>query len=377
MFWDEPFIFSLLQSVVKEIIELYRSVVIQIATPYSKGTGFYVKSHNVIITNEHVVRGNKEVVIDNSHFKRQLVKVLFIDVNYDLAFLSVPDEVEIPSVNFGKQTSIKEGDTVVAIGHPFGLKYTTTQGIISSTLYQQNDITYIQHDAALNPGNSGGPLLNMDGEIVGVNTFMIRDGKNIGFSLPVNYLEESILAYKSGDGKTGARCVSCSNLVFETGEEIKYCPFCGAKITLPSFEEEYEPVGISKTIEELLVDIGYNVKLSRRGPNNWEVHQGSAKINITYHEKTGLIIGDAFLCNLPKENIGPLYEYLLKQNYQVEGLTFSVNPKGQEIILSLLIYDRYLNLDTGIQLFKHLFEKADHYDDILVDEFGAIWKQED
>lgn len=361
----------------KEIIELYRNIVIQIATPYSKGTGFYIKEYDMIVTNEHVVRGNREVVIDSSQFKRQLVEVVFVDAMHDLAFLSAPKMTEIPDVNLGFIKSVKEGDNVVAIGHPFGLKYTTTQGIISSTYHQQNDITYLQHDAALNPGNSGGPLLNMNGEIVGINTFMIRDGENIGFSLPINYLKETILEFQKGDNRSGARCTSCSNIVFDTGKAQKYCLHCGAKLTLPAYEEDYEPVGVSKTIEELLHATGHNVKLSRRGPNNWEIHQGSAKINITYHEKTGLIIGDAFLCNLPKEHIGPLYEYLLKQNYLIEGLTFSVNPKGHDIILSLLIYDRYLNVDTGIQLFKHLFEKADHYDDILVDEFGAIWKQDE
>ena len=361
----------------KEIIELYRNVVIQIATPYSKGTGFYIKDSHLIVTNEHVVRGNKEVVIDNSQFARQLTGVLFVDAMHDLAFLAVPKTVTIPTIKLGDLAKVKEGDHAIAIGHPFGLKYTTTQGIISSTHHQQNDITYLQHDAALNPGNSGGPLLNMSGEVIGVNTFMIRDGENIGFSLPVNYLIETVKAFQIGEGKSGTRCTSCSNLVFDKGKEKKYCPHCGAKITLPPYEEIYEPVGVSKTIEGFLAKTGHDVKLSRRGPNNWEINQGSAKINITYHEKTGLIIGDAFLCNLPKENIGPLYEYLLKQNYLIEGLTFSVNPKGQDIILSLLIYDRYLNIDTGVELFKHLFEKADHYDDILVDEFGAIWKQDD
>ena len=363
----------------KEIIELYRSVVIQIATPYSKGTGFYIKEYDLIVTNEHVVRGNKEVVIDSNLFERQLSTVLFVDAMHDLAFLSIPKTktMDIPSIELGEAIRVQEGDAAIAIGHPFGLKYTSTQGIISNTHHQQNDINYLQHDAALNPGNSGGPLLNMVGQVIGINTFMIRNGENIGFSLPINYVKETIFSYQKGQGKSGARCLACSNIVFDTGKKQKYCPHCGAKLTLPAYEEAYEALGVSKTIEELLLTTGHDVRLSRRGPNNWEIHQGSAKINITYHEKTGLIIGDAFLCNLPKEHIGPLYEYLLKQNYLIEGLTFSVNPKGQDIILSLLIYDRYLNVDTGIQLFEHLFEKADHYDDILVDEFGAIWKQEE
>ena len=93
----------------KEIIELFRNVVIQIATPYSKGTGFYVKEYNLIVTNEHVVRGNKEVVIDSSRFDRQLATVLFVDAKHDLAFLSVPNSVEIPNIQMGVIDKVKEG----------------------------------------------------------------------------------------------------------------------------------------------------------------------------------------------------------------------------------------------------------------------------
>ena len=122
----------------------------------------------------------------------------------------------------------------------------------------------------------------------------------------------------------------------------------------------------------MLEKAGHNVQLSRRGPNNWEMQKGSAKINISYYEKTGLITGDAYLCLLPQRNIKKLYEYLLRQNYETESLTFSI--KEQDIILSLLIYDRYLNVDTGLKLFEHLFERADYYDNILVEEYGALWK---
>ena len=360
----------------QNIIEQFKAYVIQIATPYSKGTGFYVADFDLIVTNEHVVRGNREVVVDNVHFDRQMVRVMFIDTLHDLAFLAAPIGKSEAGAELGKAQSVQQGDKVIAVGHPFGLKYTTTQGIISSTYQQTNDITYLQHDAALNPGNSGGPLLNDTGKVVGVNTFMLRDGENIGFSLPVHYLRETLKAFEAGQGRPGIRCASCSNLVFDQGINEKYCLHCGAKIVLPSYEELYEPVGVSRTLEELFAEIGCAVELSRRGPNNWEIQQGSAKINVTYHEKSGLIIGDAHLCNLPKERIGPLYEYLLKQNYSIEGLTFSINPKGQDIILSLLIYDRYLNVATGVRLFRHLFEKADHYDNILVEQYGATWKSE-
>ena len=359
----------------RDIIERYRDIVIQIATPYNTGTGFYLSGPNLIVTNEHVVRGNRNVVVEGNSFDKQLVQVLYTDPKYDLAFLEINSLSSLPKAELANGVEPVQGDQIVAIGHPFGLKYTATQGIISNTNHIQDDIQYIQHDAALNPGNSGGPLVDKSGLVIGVNTFVIRDGNSIGFSLPVHYLASSLKEYLEGEREVGTRCESCSNIVFAAETEQKYCPNCGAKVELPSSVEEYEPVGISKTIEEIVDKARHDVRLSRRGPNNWQILEGSAKVNISYYEKTGLITGDAYLCLLPKKNIKPLYEYLLRLNYELDGLTFSI--KGQDIILSLLIYDRYLNADTGLKLFKHLFAKADHYDNILVEEYGAQWKNED
>ncbi|MEL6989311.1 MAG: trypsin-like peptidase domain-containing protein, partial [Bacteroidota bacterium] len=317
-----------------DYIEKYRDAVVQIATPYSTGTGFYLKSYDLIITNEHVVRGNREAVIDGKLFEKQITTVLYVDQRFDLAFLGAPSNKDaLPDLPLDASLKIKEGEAVIAVGHPFGLKYTATKGIISNTRHSQNELNYLQHDAALNPGNSGGPLINDEGYVIGVNTFIIRDGNNIFFSLPINYLTETISEFKKGDGQIGVRCYSCSNLVFESTIDSGYCPHCGSKLELPSEAEKYEPVGLKKTIEDLLGKLNYKVDLSRRGPNNWEVIQGSAKINISYYEKTGMIIGDAHLCLLPKDNIQAIYEFLLKENFNMDGLTFSV--KGQDIILSL------------------------------------------
>lgn len=356
------------------IIDRYRHIIVQIATPYSKGTGFYLSPYNLIVTNEHVVRDNREVVIEGKSFPRQLSTVLFLDEKYDLAFLKAPENIDLPEVEIGGQSGISEGDTVLAVGHPLGLAFTFTKGIISNKSQASGSLSYIQHDAALNPGNSGGPLIDAEGRIIGVNTFIIKDGTNIGFSLPVNYLKQTIEAFQAGQGQLGIRCAACMNIIFEPEAEQNYCPHCGARVVFPSQIEEYEAIGIAKTIEEMLEQSGHHVRLSRRGPNNWEIREGSAKILISYHEESGLIVGDAYLCLLPKQNIKPIYEFLLRQNATSDGLTFSINPQGQDIILSLLIYDRYLNVDVGIKLFQHLFERADYYDNVLVETYGAYWK---
>ena len=341
--------------------------------PYSTGTGFYIHDYNIIVTNEHVIRDNKEVVINGLDIKKQLTRVIYIDHKFDLAILEVPADLSIPKANLGIDFNLVEGDSVLAIGHPFGLEYSATRGIVSSTIHKKDDIHYIQHDAALNPGNSGGPLVNNLGDIIGVNTFIFRDGNNIGFSLPINYLKESIDAFMSLNVFEAVRCPSCVNIVGQKQMEGNYCAFCGTKVLLPSRVEDYEPVGISATLEHMLSELDYDVAISRRGPNHWEVQKGSATINISYYEKNGLIIGDAYLCKIPQEEIKKLYKFLLQQNYSLKGLGFSV--KENDIILSLLIYDQYLNTKTALHLFNYLFEKADELDDILVDRFGAKWRE--
>ena len=359
----------------KEVIEKFQGVIVQIATPYSTGTGFLLVQHGLIVTNEHVVRNNKSVLIYGKNFKKQLTDVVFFDKKHDLAFLNLPDSEKLPTVTLKEgEDAIKEGEKVVAIGHPYGLKYTATQGIVSNTYHVLDEITFIQHDAALNPGNSGGPLVNEKSEIVGINTFILRDGENLGFSLPSRYITSTISDFKKGGNDYGARCASCMNIIFEKEKDGKYCIHCGSKIELPSSIEEFEPAGMPKTIEMMLEKLDYDVRICRRGPNSWEMQKGSAKIRVSYFEKNGLVIGDAFLCLLPSKDIKRIYEFILRQNYSLEGLTISV--KGQDIILSLLIYDRYFNSETGLKLFKNLFVQADHLDNILVEEYGARWKED-
>lgn len=358
-----------------DFVETYRSVIVQIATPYSTGTGFYLRDKNLIVTNHHVVEGNRNVVIEGSRFKKQLAQVRYVDQKYDLAFLSGPQEPgDLPVVRLGIDKQLRERDTVTAIGHPFGLKFSLKSGIVSNTAEVMNGIPYLHIDAALNPGNSGGPLVDDDGAVVGVNTFVMRDGDNTGFSLPVRYLFDSLEGFEKAGAILSARCTACLNVVTETQVDNHRCSHCGNKIEMPNQVDEYLPSGVAKSVENLIEKIGHDVLLSRSGPNAWEIKQGSATILVSYHDKSGLISADTVLCELPKENIKPLYEYLLRENYTNEGVTLSL--KDQDIVLSLLIFDRYLNEDTGKKMLTQLFEKADYYDNVLVEQFGAVWKAE-
>lgn len=362
-------------AMMKHIIDTYKDIVIQIATHYSTGTGFCLQAQKIIVTNEHVVRGNSEVIVQSTFFPKQLTTVVYSDIKYDIALLALPfdDSQGVPDVSLHSDTDtmMDEGDIVVSVGHPFGLEYAATQGIISNLRHRRNEISYIQHDAALNPGNSGGPLLNEKGDIIGINTFVIREGQNMGFALPAQYVNDTIAAYLQGNKKRATRCPACRISVYEdTIQQKKYCPNCGTTIELPQKEETFAPAGIPKTIEDVLTKMGYNVRLARVGPQSWRLQKGSANITVSYYEKKGIILCEALLALLPQQNIAAIYAYLLKQNYFLERFTFST--EGQNIVLSLMIEDKYLNIHVVKTLLTDLFEKADYYDDILIETYGSI-----
>ncbi|HVG41224.1 MAG TPA: serine protease, partial [Chitinophagaceae bacterium] len=108
----------------QQIIELYRPAIIQIATQGSTGTGFYVKEYDLIVTNEHVVSKNAEVTIAGRPFERTLARVWYTDKKHDLSFLQPPAGIDIPEIKLGEYITAKDGEVVVAIGHPYGLNYT-------------------------------------------------------------------------------------------------------------------------------------------------------------------------------------------------------------------------------------------------------------
>jgi serine protease Do len=358
----------------QQIIELYRPAIIQIATQSSTGTGFYVKEFDLIITNEHVVAKNAEITIAGRTFERRLARVWYTDKKHDLAFLQPPADVQIPEIKLGDYNTVKDGDVVVAIGHPFGLNYTATQGVISKADRVREGVKYIQIDAAINPGNSGGPLVNKSGEVIGVNSFIIRGGDNLGFALPVSYVSEALQLYLPHRGDPSTRCHSCNYLVLATNiDSGKYCPYCGTEVKLPQLpEREAKPVGIAKTVEEILSELGKDVKLARDGHNNWSVKEGAAKIKINYNPENFFVAGDAYLCQLPADTaqIKPLYKFMLDENYSMKD-SLVLSCAKQSIVLSCIMYDLDMTKENGLEMFRNLFKQADYYDQLLEREYGC------
>jgi len=356
----------------QKILESYIENIIQIMTPYGTGTGFIID--DLIVTNSHVVSGLKEVVISAKKVKRTIATVIYDDPYYDLAFIKYDFEKPKNPLTLALQ-NVEDGDTTIAIGHPYGLNYTATEGIVSRASRLQGDLEYIQIDAAINPGNSGGPLLNTAGEVTGVNTFIIQNANNLGFSLPYFYLREALDEFKALKVENIIKCPSCKNLIPEESIQNDYCGECGVKLETARLRRKgYNPTGPTKLLEEILDSLGINVTLSRRSQASWRIDEGSARIDINYYDN-GIIIGDSKLCAIPSKEIDKVYDYLLQENSKLSYLQFSINENS--IYLSYLIIDSSLTKEEGSTAIKRLLENSNKYDDILINKYGAIKQKRD
>jgi serine protease Do len=156
----------------------------------SLGSGFIIDPSGIVVTNNHVIDGADEITVtlqDNTTLKAKLIGH---DDRWDLAVLKVTPDKPLPSVHFGDSDAARVGDWVLAIGNPFGLGGTVTAGIVSARgrdIQQGPYDDFIQTDAAINRGNSGGPLFNMAGEVIGINTAILSPSGGsigLGFSIP-------------------------------------------------------------------------------------------------------------------------------------------------------------------------------------------------
>jgi serine protease Do len=204
----------------------------------SLGSGFVIDASGLVVTNNHVIEGADEIIINFPNgTKLKVDKVLGKDAKTDLALLKVTPKKPLPFVKFGDSAKLRVGDWVMAIGNPFGLGGSLTVGVVSA---KQRDINsgpydeYIQTDAAINKGNSGGPLFNMAGDVIGVNTAIISPtggSIGIGFAVPsdtaINVVDQ---LQKFGETRRGWLGVKIQSLTDDIADSLELKESKGALI---------------------------------------------------------------------------------------------------------------------------------------------------
>ncbi|MBS3076358.1 trypsin-like peptidase domain-containing protein [Candidatus Pacearchaeota archaeon] len=170
------------------IIEDAIKSVVTIRTDVGQGTGFIITDDGYIVTNAHVLVGGKTITAITYEQENLPAKFIGYNADYDIALLKIDKSVQ--SIEIGNSDELQIGEKVIAIGNPLGLQFSVSEGIVSAINRPgANGINaYIQTDAALNPGNSGGPLINKQGEVIGINNFKIGGGESLGFALESKYI---------------------------------------------------------------------------------------------------------------------------------------------------------------------------------------------
>ena len=287
------------------------------------GSCFYLKSYNLFVTNYHVVNGFHTVAIHDNDRNPYLAKVVLVNPSLDIALLAVDaDFSALPELSLAADDSLAIGGKVSVAGYPYGMPFTVTEGSVSSPKQLMEGKYYIQTDAAVNPGNSGGPIFNENSEVVGVTVSKFTNADNMGFGVRVEALRKLLESVDEVDRNTfQVQCDSCDELI---SEEEEFCPSCG----------------------EIRIFVYENTYLFAVSP-----------INL-----------------LPKKEVERVLDYILSEDFA----PYKLGIEGRQIYMAYRIHLSDLTEESEDEIRTNLVNlafKADDMDNMLVEQFGCEFSE--
>lgn len=346
--------------------ELSKAIV-RVATAEGTGSGFYLKDKHVVVTNHHVVGTSRAVSLETQAKDRVTAKVIFVNPVADIALLEPNGEIDAPELQLAMDDALQNSQKVAVLGFPFGMPFTVTEGIVSSPNQLMNGRKYIQTDAAVNPGNSGGPLVNEDGQVVGITTAKFNGADNVGFAIPVRDLLDDLQSLdENKERKFSAKCPSCGAVLFE---KVDYCPNCGDDLQHEKIFEAEQTNPLAEFVEAALQEQGIDPISARNGFNFWEFYQGSALIRVFVYQQNYLYATSP-LAKLPKEKLEDFYRYLLSDSEY--PYRYGIDKNLVYVSFRTDLEDIRGPRKAEIQkMLAGLAAKADELDNRLVEEFGC------
>jgi hypothetical protein len=343
----------------------------KIITASGTGTGFKVAGHDFLITNYHVVEGSKLVAVEDHHKNRFLAEVIMVNPEVDLAFLNVNDLKNSDSnITINPNITVENTQKVYINGFPFGMPFTVTEGIISSPNQPMRGRNFVQTDAAVNPGNSGGPMTNENGELIGVTTSKFTQADNVGFGIKHTDVLKEINDFTFTDNKYRVKCNSCDSY---TDHKAEFCDNCGNSINKSVFEE-FEKSRFANFTEEALTDLGANPILCRAGRDFWEFHQGSALVRI-FTVNDNYLFATSPLNKLPKQNLKELLTYINSNPVP----PYQLGVYENKIFISYRTHLSDIYSDRKDEIKKYIVNlalKADELDDFFMNTYACEMSME-
>ena len=195
---------------------------------FSLGSGFIINEQGYILTNAHVIMNATDIrVVLSEGGKEYPAKIVGADRITDTALIRIEPDHLLTALFLGNSDGLRIGEMVMAIGNPLGLQHSVTSGIVSATErvspgLNEKLLDFIQTDSAINPGSSGGPLVNLHGEVVGINTAMVTQAQSIGFAIPINTVKKVMPMLVLGNAERGWLGVQAVPLMPDKAFELKY-----------------------------------------------------------------------------------------------------------------------------------------------------------
>ena len=317
--------------------ERLKSSVVGIRTPTGIGTGFCVLPNGLIVTNLHVVgyTGRVHVGVE----EKVPARVVHVDSKHDIAFVVTDEDLGLTPLKVGDSEALTPGQPVIAVGHPHGFSFTVTQGILSATARRVNGVAYLQTDAALNPGNSGGPLLGKNGRAIGVNTWVGRDGQNLGFAVPIHLIISDLKRFRGPveEIREMSPLYSCRECDASFDPRDDHCLACGAVVP---FSGDYSMLGRpapfvrgERQVIALIDHLGYVPHEYCVRAGFWRIPSHTGDVWIALDDSGDYVSFGSYLTKLPARNHEAFFRYLLTLNDQTMG-HFRLSLSGDVVTLS-------------------------------------------
>ncbi len=350
---------------------IFEQSIFKVNTASGSGTSFYLKDKGVFVTNYHVVGPYKQVSLQDKKGSRYLANVILVNPHEDVAFLKTEETFDVPLLELNSGEPVRQGDKVFVAGYPFGMPFTVTEGVISAANQNMGGRFYIQTDAAVNPGNSGGPMIDAKGRIIAITTSKFSQADNMGFGVPVTSLAEEFKALQQVQSNSfNLVCDSCAALISDRSE---YCNNCGQTIDLKYYDEP--PLSdLARFCEGSIASLGMNPVLTRQGHEFWEFYVGSSLVRLFVYNRSYLYATSP-INELPNQNMGGLLDDLLSMDIA----PFQLGIQQKEIFTSYRVHmsdvfsPRQQEISNNITNF---FNKANELDDYFVEKFGcrySVW----